>query len=264
MRDPRAFYAAIVFVLVCAVIFTLLANERDLICHRFPLDDIVYINLARRPDRMDHCVAQFSRASLHVRRVDAVDGQLRPRVDPGVVRMDYDLSENAKWDPNVQRRGHQQMSTGEVGCCLSHRNVWIENDTPILIFEDDVVLADRFVERVRIAFSDLPDQWDILYLGYINDTGGLRSRRSAMSSLRPVEFVFGGYAYALSSSGRAKLSARTPIDRPLDNFLGSLTESGYMIGYAVDPPLVTQLEFGGPDSDIRHSAIEESVPYLTS
>jgi len=56
-----------------------------------------------------------------------------------------------------------------IGCAISHMNTWklfLEtNDEYAIIFEDDVVLEDNFVEKLEIALQDVPKTYDILYLG---------------------------------------------------------------------------------------------------
>lgn len=56
-----------------------------------------------------------------------------------------------------------------IGCALSHMDTWklfLEtNDEYSIIFEDDVVLEDNFVEKLEIALNEVPENYDILYLG---------------------------------------------------------------------------------------------------
>jgi len=218
--------------------------------------DIVYINLDRRPDRNTHCIKEMQKCSIFkqkLRRISAIDGSMKPYVDPKIIIRTYDLAENMRWDGSITTSGLCNMSYGEIACCLSHHKAWTAGINPIVIFEDDVVLTNHFSRRLAVVFSELPNDWDIFYLGCIN-TGGLIKRVSP--HLRRVVFVFGAYGYILSASGRRKVRSNIPIDRPLDNFLGKLTENGVLLGYAADPPLVTQVEFGGKNSDIHHSAIE--------
>ena len=117
------------------------------------------------------------------------------------------------------------MSSGEVGCCLSHRQVWEKihkrQDPLHLICEDDVVVLSDF-ERVMSEVV-IPTDCDIFYLGYIYP-GANALGESISEHVHKVNFLFGGYAYILTSKGISKLLKILPIDRPLDNCLGKLTE----------------------------------------
>ena len=144
------------------------------------------------------------------------------------------------------------MTPSEIGCSLSHISVWTpRRSQAVAIFEDDVILAHEFSEKLAEFMRRVPEPWDILYLGYI-DTGGLQP--TDIPGVKRVTFVFGAYAYVLSQPGLDKVRSHLPVDRPLDNFLGKLTERGALTGYAPTRPLARQIQFGGPRSDISHSA----------
>jgi GR25 family glycosyltransferase involved in LPS biosynthesis len=56
-----------------------------------------------------------------------------------------------------------------MGCWDSHRRLFNkikeENIEYTLIMEDDVDLVENFQERLNDVISELPDDWDLLYLG---------------------------------------------------------------------------------------------------
>jgi glycosyl transferase family 25 len=56
-----------------------------------------------------------------------------------------------------------------IGCAISHMNTWkmfLETDDKYaIIFEDDVVLEDNFVDKLEISIKEVPEDYDILYLG---------------------------------------------------------------------------------------------------
>ena len=63
---------------------------------------------------------------------------------------------------------------GENGCALSHHAILKEETGPIGIFEDDVIFEDGWQEVYEKAFSQLPEDWDLLYLGANVKTPALR------------------------------------------------------------------------------------------
>lgn len=225
-----------------------------------------YINLDRRVDRRQHCSVQMHKNFSNVTRKRAVDGlaeteMLDPKRLSDRVVPYYDISENARWDGSIQATNRtQRMTEGEIGCCLSHLSIWEAQGTgsgPVMIFEDDVVLQPDFVSKAKRFMDRVPNDWDIIYLGYI-DTGGLEATDDP--EVMRVIFVFGAYAYALSRSGLEKVRSLLPVDRPLDNFLGKLTETGSLVGYAPVRVLADQVQYGGAQSDIPHSAHSLNLP----
>jgi glycosyl transferase family 25 len=58
---------------------------------------------------------------------------------------------------------------GEVGCLKSHLSVISDaidkNYDKIAVFEDDVIFCDDFQERFEYYIKNVPDDWEIMYLG---------------------------------------------------------------------------------------------------
>ena len=52
---------------------------------------------------------------------------------------------------------------------MSHINVWKQflqtNKEQCIIFEDDALFVDNFVEKLKIGLSNTPDDYDMLYIG---------------------------------------------------------------------------------------------------
>jgi len=111
------------------------------------IDAAYCINLVRRTDRRRNAVAQFQAAGLaqDVAFFDATDGSNLSHV--GVV------------------------SDGQAACCMSHLNVLrtakMEGHGHILVFEDDIELAENFQRRFATALSRCPGSFDLCYVGAI-------------------------------------------------------------------------------------------------
>jgi GR25 family glycosyltransferase involved in LPS biosynthesis len=58
---------------------------------------------------------------------------------------------------------------GPRACAAAHRLAWREarrcGSSSVLIFEDDVVLANGFRQKLETWLAAVPDDWQILYLG---------------------------------------------------------------------------------------------------
>lgn len=95
---------------------------------------IYYINLDSRPDRNEQTLAEFAKYNISAERVSGV-----------------------------------LNSTPEHGCHLSHAKIFadaVEHDYDnILIFEDDVEFFPNAASNLRYCLVELPDSWDMLYLG---------------------------------------------------------------------------------------------------
>ena len=107
----------------------------------------VLVNLPQHNERFKGAKAELKRAGVKFDRIDAVDGRL--------------LSA-AEWRANVTLLGRTFLTTGTVGCYLSHRRCWeecVRRNEVLLIFEDDVLLCDNFSERLDSAMASLPEDW---------------------------------------------------------------------------------------------------------
>lgn len=104
------------------------------------------INLDNRTDRWERSKLQFDKHNLNVERVSAIKGA--------------DL--NLEWPPEIKE--------GAVGCSLSHlfvmkmaKQLQLQN---YLVLEDDVELDENFNDKFSSIYeSEVPNNWDMLYLG---------------------------------------------------------------------------------------------------
>lgn len=130
------------------------------------------ITLERRQDRWRRFQDQSGIDGLDVKRFVGVDGKT---ID--VVKDDR-ISIGAKRNILAKtRRSHEELdSVGGVGCALSHIAIWqwmVNNNQELcLIFEDDAVVPDNFIERANKCIKDSvilkdPKKWDIWLLGGI-------------------------------------------------------------------------------------------------
>jgi glycosyl transferase, family 25 len=168
-------------------------------------------------------------------------------------------SDNAWWN--------RELRLGEIGCALSHLACWQDaansNEPFILVLEDDIVLANDFLDVLCSQLTQLADSgpaFDLLYLG--------RCSRGADRPARP-NLVYPGFSYSsigylLSRQGLETLLAAR-FDQailPVDEFLPALycdhpradVRARYprqLTALAFDPPLVWILPADQVDSDTR-------------
>jgi glycosyl transferase, family 25 len=113
----------------------------------FPLK--ICINLDGRPERWQRMQRAFADQSIGpVRRFSAVDGN------------------------NIPLPSDWIHTAGAYGCRRSHIEVVREardaGASSVLIFEDDVVFAPEFKEKFAAFISELPNDWDMLFLGALH------------------------------------------------------------------------------------------------
>ncbi|KAK4877567.1 hypothetical protein RN001_010073 [Aquatica leii] len=181
-------------------------------------DKIYMINLLRRSDRrlrMNFC---FDELGLEVTTVDAVDGKLLSGKD----------IENITFLPNYADPYHKRaMTLGEVGCFLSHYNIWkevVQNGYEIVfVMEDDVRFEPFFrakVERVMEELAVIGD-WDLVYFGRKRLQEKDEPLIAGTEMLVKVGYSYWTLGYVLSLRGAHKLLAAQPLSNllPVDEYL---------------------------------------------
>ena len=106
----------------------------------------VCINLDWRPEKWNRMHQRFEEHGLeNVTRFSAIDGRF--------------INVPSDW----------RSTPGAYGCLASNleviRQARAHQWPSVLIFEDDVVFADRFASKFGEAYPQLPPDWDMLFLG---------------------------------------------------------------------------------------------------
>jgi len=150
---------------------------------------------------------------------------------------------------------------GAIGCALSHMKTWrtfLETDDEYaIIFEDDVVLEDDFINKLNLAMTHVPSSFDILYLGCMgcNNEQSINIIKWAMMIMvKPVEpkiindyisvpsVSFATHAYVLSRKGAETLLKE--IDGNLNNHIDismqQLASDGKIETYVSTPRIAYQ------------------------
>lgn len=113
------------------------------------------INLDRRTDRLEKFRKMAETICLEYDRFPAIDGS--------------SLIPNQQLQ-RIFENNDYNMREGMVGCALSHIKLWIElvNSSCdfFCIFEDDIEFVSEFNEKLQVVYRDLPDGWDLCYLGH--------------------------------------------------------------------------------------------------
>lgn len=192
------------------------------------------------------------------------------------------------YDENAARRVARRsraMTAGEIGCALSHRQLYqaaVERGWErVLVFEDDVRPRPD-LGALPAVLAQLPAGWELLYLGYSNFervTAAHRAKQAAYlalsaaglmkwtpeqvrrlhpapysPNLRRAGLHHCTHAYAFTrEAARKLLAAQTPLAFVADQLLVHLVLRGELEAYVVEPKLFDQE--AGAGASARHSYV---------
>ena len=230
---------------------------------------VFVVNLARRPDRrawMERLLPPTWHVEFTTDWPGPLDGAaIRPGDLDAFGLFPWQIeSDNVWWN--------RPLKLGEIGCAMSHWHCWrraaaLKADRT-LVLEDDVALVTGFERQLdlRLAALEAVDPgWDLLYLG----RWALEPASEmvvAKGLVRPA-YSYCTFGYLLSAAGLAKV-LDVGFERdiiPVDELLPALymahpradVHRRYpprLSAYAVEPPLVTQLDKDVTGSDTEGSA----------
>lgn len=233
-------------------------------------DRILVVSLVRAAERRARIRERL--AGLDFRFVDAVD---KLELDRARLLAEGIYDERAT--PRAFRhRG--EMPLGHVGCSLSHRAIYEEivrnGWRRVVILEDDAVPDPEALELLPAALGQLPEGWELCYLGYLENervTAAARLKRGLYRALAPLRLVrwrpeevrrllprpFSAnlrragrhlctHAYAVSLEGARKLlAAQTPVGFNADQLLAFLILRGGLEAFVAFPRFFDQENLAG-------------------
>jgi len=203
------------------------------------------INLDKATKRLSHFKDQFQQCDLSRGRapirISAVDGRTVDLKGVVSVRAHKEIQQA---EATGFRQKHYELSRGAVGCYLSHIHAWqslLKSDKHVaIIMEDDALLYPSLMEYLQHEVQTLPNDWDILLLGY----ECLQCQKD--ETLGPVHRVykfFGLHGYLINRKAIAKImesSRLRPIRKQIDTVLSDMAQKGELTIYATKRKLVEQ------------------------
>jgi GR25 family glycosyltransferase involved in LPS biosynthesis len=194
------------------------------------IDKIYMINLKRKKHIADNSLQKLISLTdvdednlfSNIKIYEAVDGQLldKETINNNItLKTKYTLKNPSSYD--------DIRSVGEIGCYLSHTNIWKEivsnNYNNCIIFEDDVI-PDKNYEKIIKYIEDVPDDYDIAYLGWWTRKNMRNNNKNSnwlyTDNNSEKTNVLGLYAYIISNKGAKKLLSKAfPIDVQLDTYV---------------------------------------------
>ncbi len=157
-------------------------------------DKIYCINLDFHTDRWRRCKNILERFNIEVERF------------PGIVYQDKISEKNYK--PGINRNG-------EIGCTLSHLSIIKTaknlNYNNVFIFEDDVILDDDFNNYLS-CLDKIPDDWDMIYLGWVFSYGMENCFTKISKNLYKLKYAYCTHAYGVNKKIFDKFLELDPIN----------------------------------------------------
>ena len=186
------------------------------------VDNVYLVNLDRRTDRRMKMEASFDELGIEYQRISAVDGKLeidKNYIDKHGIAMMPDFSE-----PYHQR----PIKHGEIGCFMSHYNVWLDilknGYKRAIVFEDDIRFEPYFKAKMTALHNELKRidlDWDLIFLGRKILWSVTEPWVEKSSLLVHVNYTYWTLGYMLSQDGAKKLVDEMPLNKmvPVDEYL---------------------------------------------
>jgi len=103
---------------------------------------IYVINLERATRRLDYISEQLLKYNIKFKRIDAIEG----------VKLESKLLKRYQNQSKYTAQHYSMLSPGEIGCSLSWHKSWAlasnADDQAIIVLEDDVQIADNFIQTI--------------------------------------------------------------------------------------------------------------------
>ena len=166
----------------------------------------------------------------------------------------------------------RELTKGEIGCALSHLSIYREivdkNIERAIIFEDDIVIQDGFLNLIE-SVNNFPKNWECILLGHYRfsfrklETASSLWKRVQINQryeiVRLMEHAFGAHGYLINKQGAIKLiEAMTVLSKPVDLYTG---DKNVVNIYAISPPCITLEPSLSLDSNLHNDREENKSDY---
>ncbi|XP_065119304.1 procollagen galactosyltransferase 1 [Paramisgurnus dabryanus] len=185
-------------------------------------DEVFMINLKQRADRRERMLRALREQDITCKIIAAVDGKALNVSD--IHAMGIHMLPGYS-DPYHGR----PLTRGEMGCFLSHYNIWKEivdrGLKTSLVLEDDLRFEIFFKRRLQNLMHEVESKgldWDLIYIG--RKRMQVDHPEKAVPKIRNLveaDYSYWTLAYMMSLQGARKLLKAEPLSKmlPVDEFL---------------------------------------------
>ena len=183
------------------------------------IDEIYCINIRKRPDRKEDVIREMGRAGIHrlhkevkfttdwdnnLNGEDITDEWLK---ENGFGLFNWKLKEDVAINIDIDWAlwWKRDLTRGEIGCTISHTEIWKRAKGYTLILEDDVYSEPNWIINLEQAINNLnkiDKDWDLLYLGREPQDP---DEEVVCNGIVKPKYSFCTFAYMLSPSGIKKI-----------------------------------------------------------
>jgi GR25 family glycosyltransferase involved in LPS biosynthesis len=188
-------------------------------------DKVYVINLDHSKDRLKFISNQLIKEGISFERYPAINGGLLDK---------YKLIKEGKLI-------NERITKGAIGCYLSHYNIWkkeLNNGRNILVLEDDVILRKNLLKNFKEIYKQIPENWDIIYLGASNIYG----KKIDKNIVEPIKtkngstFNTGMYGMLINKKALPILIKDSiPIDNNIDQYIKKYLFQKLNVYFIVNP-----------------------------
>lgn len=123
------------------------------------------ITLKDTPRRKEYAENHFKQHGVEVEMFEGINNKKF-----GLTTIIPYMDDYPDWKPGDSLPKYMYITGGHIGCILSHFMLWktlqyLPYDE-FLIFEDDVILDENFLEKLKSYKSQLPDDWQYTFVGH--------------------------------------------------------------------------------------------------
>jgi len=197
------------------------------------VDKFYMCHYTRLTERKTYAMDQLSKHNITAEWIDKFDKE------------DIDFDKLVKEYPrilNVMPQFNRKMSKPEISLCLKHIEVFKDavknNYKNVVVFEDDIILDENFNDKLNSYMSQLPNDYDILWIGSCCDlhapvVDGINIYNAHSSRCT--------HSYLISNSGcRKMLSLLDYLNNPIDWYFNFVIKNLNLKNYWAEPDLSRQ------------------------
>jgi glycosyl transferase family 25 len=214
------------------------------------VDNVYLINMDKDCDRLEKVTKECDKVGIKFQRFTGVKVS---DVSQNILDK-YIPDETQKYGPN-----------GMIGCGLSHLFVWQDavknNYKNIVVLEDDVHFTYDFNEYLHNIMEEVPNDYDILYLGYGEKNYNINIQEdSSFNYIYKPTFPLLTHAMIISNKGLNKLlNLITKIDDHIDWKIARNAKKLNI--YASNKKIVSQLWKDSNNSSLKIKTFPKIINY---